>query len=83
LRATTAEMQSLKRAMAELLNTVKILTDIYKETGSVAVNAATTGPMVLEPASFADVRGGGPMATTSQLGQAAHLSIPVFHTLVE
>ncbi|KAJ2395167.1 hypothetical protein GGI05_001712, partial [Coemansia sp. RSA 2603] len=68
LRTTTVDMQSLKQTMAELCNTVKLLADIYKETGSVAANAATTGPMELEPASFADVRGGGPMATTSQLG---------------
>ncbi|KAJ1852397.1 hypothetical protein LPJ73_002836, partial [Coemansia sp. RSA 2703] len=64
LYAMTAEMQSLKRAMAELLDMVKILTDIYKETGSAAVNAAMTGPMKLEPASFADMCGGKPTATT-------------------
>ncbi|KAJ2386846.1 hypothetical protein GGI05_004259 [Coemansia sp. RSA 2603] len=74
LRATTAEMQSLRRDTTELHDRVKILTDNYKKTDSVAVNATTTGPMVLEPASFADVCGGRPMAAMSQLGQAANSS---------
>ncbi|KAJ1845508.1 hypothetical protein LPJ73_004826, partial [Coemansia sp. RSA 2703] len=54
LHATTADMQSLERGIAELRNMVNILASIYKETGSVAANVATTGPMELDPASFAD-----------------------------
>ncbi|KAJ2378596.1 hypothetical protein IW150_000699, partial [Coemansia sp. RSA 2607] len=54
LHATTADLQSLEHGIAELRDMVNLLAVIYKETGSVAANAATTGPMELVPASFAD-----------------------------
>ncbi|KAJ1856762.1 hypothetical protein LPJ73_002134 [Coemansia sp. RSA 2703] len=75
LHATTADMQSLERGIAELCDMVNILAVIYKETGGVAANAATTGPMELEPASFADVCSGGPKATSASYGPKVHSSI--------